>query len=39
LGILRTTLVVLQFAISTGLGIATIVVFAQIYYAWQVLVF
>src|SRR6185437_4617717 len=32
-GFLRTTLVVLQFAISTGLGIATIVVFAQLSYA------
>jgi putative ABC transport system permease protein len=32
-GILRTTLVVLQFAISIGLGIATIVVFAQLSYA------
>jgi len=32
-GILRTTLVVLQFAISIGLGIATIVVFAQLHYA------
>jgi len=32
-GILRTTLVVLQFAISIGLGIATIVVFAQLRYA------
>ncbi len=31
-GILRTTLVVLQFAISIGLGIATIVVFAQLRY-------
>jgi putative ABC transport system permease protein len=35
-GILRTTLVVLQFAISIGLGIATIVVFAQLHYAQQV---
>jgi putative ABC transport system permease protein len=34
-GILRTTLVVLQFAISIGLGVATIVVFAQIHYARQ----
>ena len=34
-GILRTTLVVLQFAISIGLGIATIVVFAQLRYARQ----
>jgi len=32
-GILRTTLVVLQFAISIGLGIATIVVFSQLNYA------
>jgi putative ABC transport system permease protein len=32
-GLLRTTLVVLQFAISIGLGIATIVVFAQLSYA------
>jgi putative ABC transport system permease protein len=32
---LRTTLVVLQFAISIGLGIATIVVFAQLQYARQ----
>jgi len=32
-GLLRTTLVVLQFAISIGLGIATIVVFAQLRYA------
>ena len=32
-GLLRTTLVVLQFAISIGLGIATIVVFAQLNYA------
>jgi putative ABC transport system permease protein len=32
-GILRTTLVVLQFAISIGLGIATLVVFAQLSYA------
>jgi putative ABC transport system permease protein len=32
-GILRSTLVVLQFAISIGLGIATIVVFAQLRYA------
>jgi putative ABC transport system permease protein len=32
-GVLRTTLVVLQFAISIGLGIATIVVFAQLRYA------
>jgi putative ABC transport system permease protein len=32
-GILRTTLVVLQFAISIGLGIATIVVFSQLSYA------
>src|SRR3569833_1112957 len=32
-GVLRTSLVVLQFAISIGLGIATIVVFAQIRYA------
>ena len=35
-GLLRTTLVVLQFAISIGLGIATIVMFAQIRYARQV---
>ena len=35
-GILRTTLVVLQFAISIGLGIATIVVFAQLRYAQAV---
>jgi putative ABC transport system permease protein len=35
-GLLRTTLVVLQFAISIGLGIATIVVFAQIHYVQQV---
>ena len=35
-GLLRTILVVLQFAISIGLGIATIVVFAQIHYAQQV---
>jgi putative ABC transport system permease protein len=34
-GILRTSLVVLQFAISIGLGIATIVVFAQLQYARQ----
>jgi putative ABC transport system permease protein len=34
-GFLRTTLVVLQFAISIGLGIATIVVFAQLQYARQ----
>lgn len=32
-GLLRTALVVLQFAISIGLGIATIVVFAQLSYA------
>ena len=32
-GLLRTTLVVLQFAISIGLGIATIVVFSQLNYA------
>ena len=32
-GLLRITLVVLQFAISIGLGIATIVVFAQLRYA------
>jgi len=35
-GLLRSTLVVLQFAISIGLGIATLVVFAQIHYAQQV---
>ena len=35
-GLLRTVLVVLQFAISIGLGIATIVVFAQLNYAQQV---
>jgi putative ABC transport system permease protein len=35
-GLLRTTLVVLQFAISIGLGIAMIVMFAQISYARQV---
>jgi putative ABC transport system permease protein len=34
-GILRTTLVVLQFAISIGLGAATLVVFSQIRYAQQ----
>jgi putative ABC transport system permease protein len=34
-GILRATLVVLQFAISIGLGIATVVVFAQLRYARQ----
>jgi putative ABC transport system permease protein len=34
-GLLRTALVVLQFAISIGLGIATIVVFSQISYARQ----
>ena len=33
---MRTTLVGLQFAISIGLGIATIVVFAQLRYAHQV---
>ena len=32
-GLLRTSLVVLQFAISIGLGISTIVVFAQLNYA------
>jgi putative ABC transport system permease protein len=32
-GVLRTGLVILQFAISIGLGIAAIVVFAQIQYA------
>jgi putative ABC transport system permease protein len=32
-GLLRTTLVVLQFAISIGLGIAALVVFAQIRFA------
>jgi len=35
-GFLRSTLVVLQFAISIGLGVATIVVFAQIRYARQI---
>ncbi|HLY07157.1 MAG TPA: ABC transporter permease [Rhizomicrobium sp.] len=35
-GALRTALVVLQFAISIGLGIAAIVVFAQIRFAQQV---
>jgi putative ABC transport system permease protein len=35
-GLLRTTLVGLQFAISIGLGIATIVVFAQLRYARQI---
>jgi len=35
-GLLRTTLVVLQFAISIGLGITMIVMFAQIRYARQV---
>ena len=35
-GLLRTSLVVLQFAISIGLGIAMIVVFAQISYARQI---
>ena len=35
-GLLRTALVILQFAISIGLGIATIVVFAQIHYARHV---
>lgn len=34
-GVLRTGLVVLQFAISIGLGIAAMVVFAQIRYARQ----
>jgi len=34
-GLLRTGLVVLQFAISIGLGIATIVVFSQIHYVRQ----
>jgi putative ABC transport system permease protein len=34
-GLLRTTLVVLQFAISIGLGIAMIVMFSQIRYARQ----
>jgi putative ABC transport system permease protein len=34
-GLLRATLVVLQFAISIGLGIAMIVMFAQIRYARQ----
>jgi putative ABC transport system permease protein len=32
-GILRTTLVVLQFAVSIGLGIAALVIFAQISFA------
>ncbi len=35
-GLLRTVLVVTQFAISIGLGIATIVVFAQMHYVQQV---
>jgi putative ABC transport system permease protein len=35
-GRLRTTLVVLQFAVSIGLGIAMIVVFAQISFARQI---
>jgi putative ABC transport system permease protein len=35
-GLLRMTLVGLQFAISIGLGIATLVVFAQLRYARQV---
>ncbi|MBN9544762.1 MAG: ABC transporter permease [Alphaproteobacteria bacterium] len=35
-GILRTTLVVLQFAVSIGLGIAALVVFAQISFARHV---
>jgi len=35
-GLLRTTLVVLQFAISIGLGITMIVMYAQIRYAKQV---
>jgi putative ABC transport system permease protein len=35
-GVLRTTLVVLQFAVSIGLGIAAIVVFQQIDYARHV---
>jgi putative ABC transport system permease protein len=35
-GLLRSALVVLQFAISIGLGVATIVVFAQIRYARQI---
>ena len=34
-GLLRTTLVVLQFAVSIGLGIAVLVVFAQISFARQ----
>jgi putative ABC transport system permease protein len=34
-GLLRTTLVVLQFAISIGLGIAVIVIFAQISFSRQ----
>ncbi|HWY61411.1 MAG TPA: ABC transporter permease [Rhizomicrobium sp.] len=35
-GFLRIALVVLQFAIAIGLGIATIVVYAQIHYARQI---
>ena len=35
-GLLRSALVVLQFAISIGLGIATLVVFTQIHYARQI---
>ncbi|HEY3777639.1 MAG TPA: ABC transporter permease [Rhizomicrobium sp.] len=35
-GLLRTGLVVLQFAISIGLGVAALVVFAQIRYARQI---
>jgi len=35
-GAMRTALVVLQFAISIGLGIAALVVFAQIHYARQI---
>ncbi|MGC8536867.1 MAG: ABC transporter permease [Rhizomicrobium sp.] len=35
-GLLRTGLVVVQFAVSIGLGIATIVVFSQIHYAQKV---
>lgn len=35
-GLLRTGLVILQFAISIGLGIAALVVFAQVRYAQQV---
>ena len=35
-GLLRTTLVVLQFAISIGLGIAMLVIFAQINFSRQI---